>query len=103
MAKRAMLVLLMVLGLGLSHGVKEEEEADRITSLPGQPKVSFKQFSGYVTVNHIGGRSLFYWLTEAVSNPHSKPLLLWLNGGIIAHPSLSHTLTHLVLFENIAL
>lgn len=59
----------------------EEEEADRITALPGQPKVSFQQFSGYVTVNEIAGRALFYWLTEAVDDPLSKPLVIWLNGG----------------------
>ena len=48
---------------------------------PGQPKVGFSQFSGYVTVNESHGRSLFYWLTESSSSPKNKPLLLWLNGG----------------------
>ncbi|KAF9683996.1 hypothetical protein SADUNF_Sadunf04G0071900 [Salix dunnii] len=64
------------------HAVNEveEEEADRISSLPGQPKVSFQQFSGYVTVNEAAGRALFYWLTEAVQDPLSKPLVVWLNG-----------------------
>ncbi|CAN6806421.1 unnamed protein product, partial [Brassica oleracea] len=47
---------------------------------PGQPKVGFSQFSGYVTVNESHGRSLFYWLTESSSSPKNKPLLLWLNG-----------------------
>lgn len=58
-----------------------EAQADLITSLPGQPNVSFQQFSGYVTVNHVSGRALFYWLTQAVSKPLSKPLVIWLNGG----------------------
>ncbi|KAK7295454.1 hypothetical protein RJT34_18363 [Clitoria ternatea] len=62
-------------------GLREEEEADRILELPGQPKVSFQQFSGYVTVNKVAGRALFYWLTEAPQNPLSKPLVIWLNGG----------------------
>ncbi|XP_043703638.1 serine carboxypeptidase-like 25 [Telopea speciosissima] len=56
-------------------------EADRIIKLPGQPKVSFKHYSGYVTVNKEAGRALFYWLTEAVSLPESKPLVIWFNGG----------------------
>ncbi|XP_062106495.1 serine carboxypeptidase-like 25 [Humulus lupulus] len=60
---------------------EEEEEADRIKALPGQPKVNFEQFSGYVTVNRVAGRALFYWLTEAVHKPLSKPLVIWLNGG----------------------
>ncbi|GMP30736.1 hypothetical protein CsSME_00005264 [Camellia sinensis var. sinensis] len=61
--------------------VNEEEEAERILGLPGQPKVSFDQFSGYVTVNQVVGRALFYWLTEATHDPLSKPLVVWLNGG----------------------
>lgn len=60
---------------------EEEEEADRILALPGQPKVSFQQFSGYVTVNEAAGRALFYWLTESFQNPLSQPLVVWLNGG----------------------
>ncbi|CAN1848109.1 Putative serine carboxypeptidase-like 23 [Linum perenne] len=62
---------------------EEEEEEDRISELPGQPKVKFKQYSGYVTVDEVAGRALFYWLTEvpASSHPSSKPLVVWLNGG----------------------
>lgn len=63
---------------------EEEEEADRIASLPGQPKVPFRQFSGYVTVHRAAGRALFYWLTEAYSGPASKPLVVWLNGGLFS-------------------
>nr|XP_043616601.1 serine carboxypeptidase-like 25 [Erigeron canadensis] len=63
------------------HLQEEEEEADRITSLPGQPNVTFNQFSGYVTVNQAAGRALFYWLTETPNHPLSKPLVIWLNGG----------------------
>ncbi|KAJ4890713.1 Serine carboxypeptidase-like 22 [Raphanus sativus] len=64
-----------------SSSSSREQEEDRIETLPGQPKVGFSQFSGYVTVNESHGRSLFYWLTESSSSPHTKPLLLWLNGG----------------------
>ncbi|KAF7147596.1 hypothetical protein RHSIM_Rhsim03G0257500 [Rhododendron simsii] len=62
-------------------GSTEEQERDRISALPGQPAVAFSQYSGYITVNEQHGRALFYWLTEATSNPQSRPLLLWLNGG----------------------
>ncbi|KAG8651896.1 hypothetical protein MANES_06G035575v8 [Manihot esculenta] len=62
-------------------GLTKEQELDRISALPGQPPVSFSQFSGYVTVNEKHGRALFYWFTEATSLPHEKPLVLWLNGG----------------------
>ena len=54
---------------------------DKISALPGQPPVAFAQYSGYVTVNQDRGRALFYWLTEAVGDAATKPLVLWLNGG----------------------
>ena len=81
----AVIFLVMVLLRASYVTVKAEgeggEEADRILELPGQPKVSFQQFSGYVTVNKVAGRALFYWLTEAAQNPLNKPLVIWLNGG----------------------
>ncbi|KAF8390732.1 hypothetical protein HHK36_025259 [Tetracentron sinense] len=54
---------------------------DKIKELPGQPLVSFQQFSGYVTVDMKKQRSLFYYFAEAEIDPASKPLVLWLNGG----------------------
>ena len=54
---------------------------DRITSLPGQPQVSFQQFSGYFTMDEKQQRSLIYYFVEAETWPASKPLVLWLNGG----------------------
>ncbi|CAN1328498.1 Serine carboxypeptidase 24 [Linum perenne] len=62
-------------------GLTREQELDRISALPGQPPITFAQFSGFVTVNEEHGSALFYWLTEAASNPSTKPLVLWLNGG----------------------
>ncbi|CAL5363508.1 unnamed protein product [Camellia sinensis] len=66
------------------HHHHKQQEGDRIIKLPGQPaKVSFSQYSGYVTVDKRAGRALFYWLIESPANgkPTSKPLVLWLNGG----------------------
>ncbi|KAJ4960081.1 hypothetical protein NE237_019991 [Protea cynaroides] len=54
---------------------------DKISKLPGQPQVSFQQFSGYVTVDDKKQRALFYYFAEAEIDPASKPLVLWLNGG----------------------
>lgn len=54
---------------------------DKIISLPGQPKVSFQQFSGYITIDEKQERALFYYFVEAEAQPDSKPLVLWLNGG----------------------
>ena len=56
------------------------KEKDRILRLPGQPQVKFSQYGGYVTVNKLAGRALYYYFTEA-KNSKDLPLLLWLNGG----------------------
>lgn len=64
--------------------VNVQQKRDKIVKLPGQPRnVTFSQYSGYVTVDPIAGRALFYWLMEVPRRlgPASKPLVLWLNGG----------------------
>ncbi|XP_077229246.1 serine carboxypeptidase-like 45 [Tasmannia lanceolata] len=66
--------------LYLSMGV-EPYPNDIITYLPGQPPVTFQQFSGYITVDENKQRALFYYFAEAEIDPISKPLVLWLNGG----------------------
>ncbi|KAL3522228.1 hypothetical protein ACH5RR_015062 [Cinchona calisaya] len=57
------------------------EADDLVTSLPGQPRVNFRHYSGYVTVNEKNGRALFYWFYESSTLPDEKSLVLWLNGG----------------------
>lgn len=57
-------------------------EADKIVSLPGQPNgTAFAQYAGYITVNKQG-RELFYYLAESPQDALTKPLVLWLNGGL---------------------
>lgn len=58
-----------------------EAMRDLVTNFPGQPKVSFRHYAGYVTVNETNGRALFYWFFEAMTHSNVKPLVLWLNGG----------------------
>ncbi|RWW17304.1 hypothetical protein BHE74_00013983 [Ensete ventricosum] len=65
----------------LDREALQQQEADRVVGLPGQPQVSFRQYAGYVTVNETHGRALFYWFFEATHDVEKKPLLLWLNGG----------------------
>ncbi|URE40167.1 Serine carboxypeptidase [Musa troglodytarum] len=65
---------------GLDREALQQQEADRVVGLPGQPPVSFRQYAGYVTVNESHGRALFYWFFEATHDVEKKPLLLWLNG-----------------------
>ncbi|KAK2974201.1 hypothetical protein RJ640_021492 [Escallonia rubra] len=76
----AMAVLLLNLGSFMEVDASFSQP-DRIIQLPGQPQVGFQQFSGYVTVDEKKQRALFYYFAEAETDPVSKPLVLWLNGG----------------------
>uniref|UniRef100_A0ACD5YXR1 Uncharacterized protein n=1 Tax=Avena sativa TaxID=4498 RepID=A0ACD5YXR1_AVESA len=61
---------------------QDEQQADRVSFLPGHPRSpQVSHFSGYITVDQHRGRALFYWFFEAQKLPSQKPLLLWLNGG----------------------
>ncbi|KAL4186135.1 hypothetical protein AMTRI_Chr09g32270 [Amborella trichopoda] len=59
---------------------KDEQEADRVIKLPGQPPVNFLHYAGYINIDQFHGKSLFYWFFEAEKKPEMKPLVLWLNG-----------------------
>ncbi|XP_042484113.1 serine carboxypeptidase-like 45 isoform X2 [Macadamia integrifolia] len=77
--------VVVAVSIQLSSSTENQEtlssEAVKISELPGQPKVNFQQFSGYITVDEKQERALFYYLVEAEIEPSSKPLVLWLNGG----------------------
>uniref|UniRef100_A0A0G4HAN5 Carboxypeptidase n=1 Tax=Chromera velia CCMP2878 TaxID=1169474 RepID=A0A0G4HAN5_9ALVE len=76
-----LVVSLFFLFLGVFPAVKAEEEADRITSLPGwEGDLPSRMWSGYVDVGG-GARSLHYWLIEAEEEPEKAPLVLWMQGG----------------------
>ncbi|XP_062091532.1 serine carboxypeptidase-like 45 isoform X2 [Humulus lupulus] len=81
--ENSLLVLLLVFLLCLPMNVIESSpsHSDKIFKLPGQPHVGFQQFSGYVKVDDKKNISLFYYFVEAETDPSSKPLVLWLNGG----------------------
>ncbi|CAA3006325.1 serine carboxypeptidase-like 45 [Olea europaea subsp. europaea] len=61
--------------------IESINEADKIASLPGQPKVSFRQYAGFISIDEKKDRAFFYYFVEADTEPASKPLVLWLNGG----------------------
>ncbi|XP_044475101.1 serine carboxypeptidase-like 42 [Mangifera indica] len=75
------LFLVWWLAVSSNVEVKGYPIEDLVRGLPGQPKVEFKQFAGYVDVDVKHGRSLFYYFVEAEVDPQKKPLSLWLNGG----------------------
>ncbi|KAK9100122.1 hypothetical protein Scep_023552 [Stephania cephalantha] len=84
MIRGVVVMLLISLALGVVHDkdLVWKQEKDRVTGLPGLTfDVNFSHYSGYVRVNENPGRFLFYWFFEAVEDPSSKPLVLWLQGG----------------------
>jgi len=79
-----MLSLLFLLAAGSNAVVYTKEQlAQEITNLPGIPSgVKFRMFSGYVPVDSLATRSLFYWFVEAAQpSPETLPIVLWTNGG----------------------
>ncbi|GMY29408.1 serine carboxypeptidase-like 42 [Fagus crenata] len=74
-------VVVVVVVVDLGVGVNGYPVEDLVVNLPGQPKVEFRQYAGYVDVDVKSGRSLFYYFVEAETHPDKKPLSLWLNGG----------------------
>ncbi|XP_074590746.1 serine carboxypeptidase-like 42 [Curcuma longa] len=73
------LIIVAVIVVGKQVGGFPEE--DLVARLPGQPKVGFAQYAGYVDIDVKAGRSLFYYFAEADGDADQKPLTLWLNGG----------------------
>ncbi|CAN0863654.1 Serine carboxypeptidase-like 40 [Linum grandiflorum] len=58
------------------------KDSDLIVRFPGQPPVSFKQYGGYINVDPLNDRNMYYYFTEAQHrNKDQLPLVLWLNGG----------------------
>ncbi|KAE9590161.1 hypothetical protein Lal_00027914 [Lupinus albus] len=76
-----MIATIIIVLVEIIVGVNSFPEADKISTLPGQPQVKFKQYSGYITVDEKQKRALFYYFSEAEVESASKPLVLWLNGG----------------------
>ena len=68
--------------------VNSFSEEDEIHILPGQPPVGFRQYAGYITVDDVHQRSMFYYFVEAEGDYMSKPLVLWLQGGLFIYFSI---------------
>ncbi|KAG5055013.1 hypothetical protein JHK85_007523 [Glycine max] len=76
-----LIATIIAISLFMSSLVESFPVADKVKSLPEQSPVSFQQFAGFVPVDDKNQRALFYYFVEAETNPASKPLVLWLNGG----------------------
>ena len=59
--------------------------------------LKFKMYSGYVPVDEVMGKNLFYWFVESERDPKNDPLLVWMNGGMLKSPDLPLP-THVLIF-----
>ena len=56
----------------------QEKEEDQILNLPGiNFTISWKQYSGYLTVDLKNERKLFYWFLHSSKDYQNDPLILW--------------------------
>lgn len=77
-----MLLLGILLALSTVQVTLSAYEPDLINELPGQKQnIIPKQYGGYITTDEDNGRALYYYFVQAETNPSSRPLALWLNGG----------------------
>lgn len=57
-------------------------EGALITQIPGfSGTFPSKHYSGYVTIDEVHGKKLYYYFVESERNPSTDPVVLWLNGG----------------------
>jgi hypothetical protein len=48
------------------------------------PGYSYPSYSGFLTVNQSAGSNSFFWFFPAEVMSQSAPILLWLQGGMLA-------------------
>jgi len=68
------------LGVKINKVAPQTELGDEITNLPGQPPVSFDQYSGYITLPSNSNKHIFYWLQMSTAGDDA-PVMMWTNGG----------------------
>ena len=59
-----------------------DKHHDEITQLPGlRGDFRSRHYGGYVTVDELHKRKLYYYFVTSEGEPAEDPLVLWLNGG----------------------
>ncbi|CAL5428331.1 unnamed protein product [Camellia sinensis] len=62
--------------------IESAPEGALVTQVPGfNDTFPSKHYSGYVTIDEVHGKKLFYYFVLPEAKPSSDPVVLWLNGG----------------------
>lgn len=76
-----LLLILAQIALTLVPILSAPEDA-LITKIPGfDGTFPSKHYSGYITIDEVTGKKLYYYFVESERNPTQDPVVLWLNGG----------------------
>lgn len=76
------IIVCITICIGACAQLCQASAVSPITNLPGlTDKINFTQYSGYITVDNVRGKNLFFWFVESQSNPTNDPVVLWMNGG----------------------
>jgi len=70
-----------IASVGNSKQLVEKPLKAQVTSLPGQPPVSFQQYAGYINIDQSSNKSIFYYFQESDTTVQNAPVFLWTNGG----------------------
>ena len=77
------LFILILISISDSNGgYVNSYEIDAVKSLPGWNKqLSSRHYSGFLDGDDVDSMKLHYWLVECESDPETKPLIFFFNGG----------------------
>lgn len=77
--KCSLFIVLAALSFAIVHSAPESAIVTKVPGFDGT--LPSKHYAGYVTVDEIHGRKLYYYLVVSERNASTDPLVLWLNGG----------------------
>ena len=75
------LQILVLLSCCLDVMLAQDKQLDKIDTLPGLNfPITFNQYSGFISLDEMETRNIFYWFVESRSDPVNDPIIFWTNG-----------------------
>jgi carboxypeptidase C (cathepsin A) len=48
---------------------------------PQKGPLNFDNYAGYIAINEVTNKSMYYWFVTSQRDPANDPVILWLQGG----------------------